>query len=66
MCNSISDHNLIMLDTNLEPDVLSRLFRFEAMWTREEESRSVVENAWQIQVEGSHGFKLVKKLFVTC
>ena len=57
LCNSNSDHNLIMLDTNLEPDVLSRLFRFEAMWTREEESRSVVENAWQIQVEGSHGFK---------
>ena len=36
------------------------------MWTREEESRSVVENAWQIWVEGSQGFKLVKKLSVTC
>ena len=66
LCNSNSDHNSILLDTILEPDVLSWPFRFEAMWTREEESRSVVENAWKIWVEGSQGSKLVKKLSVTC
>ena len=53
LCNSNSDHNPIMLDTILELDVLSWPLRFEAMWTREEESRSIVENAWKIWVEGS-------------
>ena len=53
LCNSNLDHNPIMLDTILELDVLSWLLRFEAMWTREEESRSIVENAWKIWVEGS-------------
>ena len=53
LCNSNSDHNPIMLDTILELDVLSWPLRFEAMWTREKESRSIVENAWKIWVEGS-------------
>ena len=35
------------------------------MWTKEEESKIVVENAWQTRVEGSHEFRLAKKLSVT-
>ena len=54
-----------MLDTFLDTDILTRPFHFEAMWTREEESRLVVEDAWQCRVDGSQGFKLVKKLSVT-
>lgn len=65
LCNSNSDHNPIMLDTNLETEMGSRPFLFEAMWTKEEESKMVVENAWQTRVEGSHGFRLAKKLSVT-
>ena len=65
LCNSNSDHNPIMLDTFLDTDILTRPFHFEAMWTREEESRSVVEDAWQCRVDGSQGFKLIKKLSVT-
>ena len=65
LCNFNSDHNSIMLDTNLETEMGSRPFRFEAMWTKEEESKMVVENAWQTRVEGSHGFRLAKKLSVT-
>ena len=65
LCNSNSDHNPIMLDTFLDIDILTRPFHFEAMWTREKESRSVVEDAWQCRVDGSQGFKLVKKLSVT-
>ena len=65
LCNSNSDHNPIMLDTFLDTNILTRPFRFEAMWTREEEGRSVVEDAWQCRVDGSQGFKLVKKLSVT-
>ena len=66
LCNSNSNHNPIMLDTHLDIEELSRPFRFEAMWTKEEGSRWVVESAWQTWVEGSHGFKLVEKLSVTC
>ena len=65
LCNSNSDHNPIMLDTFLDTDILTWPFRLEAIWTREEESRSVVEDAWQCRVDGSQGFKLVKKLSVT-
>ena len=55
-----------MLDTHLDTEELSLPFRFEAMWTKEKGSRWVVESAWQTRVEGSHGFKLAKKLSVTC
>ena len=66
LCNSNSDHNPIMLDTHLDSGEWPRPFRFEAMWTKEEGSRQVAEGAWQTWVEGSHGFKLAKKLSVTC
>ncbi|XP_065629740.1 uncharacterized protein LOC136067578 [Quercus suber] len=66
MCNSNSDHNPIMLDTPLDSGKWPHPFRFEAMWTKEEGSRRVVEGAWQTWVEGSHGFKLAKKLSMTC
>nr|POE56987.1 hypothetical protein CFP56_45518 [Quercus suber] len=64
LCNSNSDHNLIMLDTHLDSSKWPCPFRFEAMWTKEEGSRRVVEGAWQTWVEGSHGFKLAKKFEV--
>ena len=32
------------------------------MWTKEESSVQVVERAWDTQVEGSHCFKLARKL----
>ena len=56
---------MIMLDTNLETKMGSWPFQFEGMWTKEEVSKMVVENAWQTRLEGSHGFKLAKKLSVT-
>ncbi|KAF3956171.1 hypothetical protein CMV_018682 [Castanea mollissima] len=31
------------------------------MWTKDETSREVVDKAWQLQVEGSQGFKLARK-----
>ena len=55
LCNSNSDHNLIMLDTNLETEMGSRPFRFAAMWTKEEESKMAVENAsklgWKVPMD---------------
>ena len=32
------------------------------MWTKEEGSKVVVDNASQVEVEGSHGFRLANKL----
>ena len=66
LCNSNSDHNPIMLDTHLDSGKWPHPFHFEAMWTKEEGSRRVVESAWQTRVQGSHGLKLAKKLSVTC
>ena len=32
------------------------------MWAKEDSSRVVVDNAWQLDVEGSHDFRLANKL----
>lgn len=42
--------------------MLNPPFRFEAMWTKEEGSKGLVDNAWQVEVKGSHGFHLANKL----
>ena len=56
-----SDHNPILLDTHLELHKGIKSFRFEAMWVRDESSIEIVDQAWALQVEGSHGFHLSKK-----
>ena len=57
-----SDHAPIILDTLMDQLVRARPFRFEAMWTRDDSSFGIVEKAWQGMVEGSHCFKLAKKI----
>ena len=56
-----SNHNPILLDTYMERSFSKRPFRFEVIWTKDESITEVVERAWQIDVEGSHAFQLVKK-----
>ena len=57
-----SDHAPIILDTHMDQSVRARPFRFEAMWTRDDSSFGIVEKAWQGLVEGSHCFKLARKI----
>uniref|UniRef100_A0A2N9ET81 Reverse transcriptase domain-containing protein n=2 Tax=Fagus sylvatica TaxID=28930 RepID=A0A2N9ET81_FAGSY len=57
-----SDHRPILLDTHLDNGKIVRPFRFEAMWTKDEESSAIVEKAWNLEVEGSQCFKLAKKI----
>ena len=60
---STSDHGPILPDTYMEstPKVWP-FFRFEAMWTRDTANMEVVKQAWQVDVEGSHCFKLARKI----
>ncbi len=60
-----SDHCLVLLSI---PDVITvrrnkKVFRFEAMWTKEEECRQVIDSAWGIGVsEGSPMYMVMEKL----
>ena len=56
-----SDHNPIVLDTHLDLSKGVKPFKFEAMWTRDDSSSDVVSQAWSIQVDGSHHYRLAKK-----
>nr|POE78806.1 hypothetical protein CFP56_54154 [Quercus suber] len=56
------DHAPVILDTHMDQSVRARPFRFEAMWTRDDSSSGIVEKAWQGMVEGSHCFKLARKI----
>ena len=62
LCNLNSNHNPILLDTHFEFESLNRPFRFKAMWMKDDSSRAVVDNAWQLDVEGFHSFCLANKL----
>ena len=50
------------MDTHFESKTLNRPFKFKAMWTKKEGSKVVVDNAWQVEVKGSHDFCLANKL----
>ena len=57
-----SDHSPILLDTHMEKDYGAWPLRFEAMWIKDSSSLEVVDDAWQCNIEGSHNFRLAKKL----
>lgn len=47
-----SNHNPITLDTNLEVTKGTKPFHFEAMWARVSASLDVVDNAWNVSIDG--------------
>jgi hypothetical protein len=58
---SYSDHCPILLSTYGNYRNLPKPFRFEAFWTRDLSSHSVVASAWLGEVEGSPAFSLSRK-----
>jgi hypothetical protein len=59
---SISDHNLILLNTNTSSSFLPRPFKFEEFWTYDPTCGLVIEAAWKYKAYGSAALCLVKKL----
>jgi exonuclease III len=60
-----SDHCPLLLDVPSGSIVVKRkkIFRFEAMWTKEEQCRGVIGKAWSEDTrEGSRMFKVTEKL----
>ncbi|KAG5545231.1 hypothetical protein RHGRI_017638 [Rhododendron griersonianum] len=59
-----SDHNLLLLNTNFSLNKVRRPFRFESLWTTEEECHRIITKAWDqefdqlagIQKENENGF----------
>ena len=49
----------------MENTNLDNPFHFEAMWTRDETSKEVVENAWHARVDSPQSLKLAEKLDAT-
>jgi hypothetical protein len=60
-----SDHCPLLLSIPGDPPVSKKkkIFRFEAMWIRDEQCKGVIEHAWHDAVfEGSPMFQVVEKL----
>lgn len=57
-----SDHSPIFLDSDFKEMKTPRKFRFELVWTELQECEQLIRNSWDIQIQGSNAFKLVKKL----
>jgi exonuclease III len=61
LTTSQSDHCPILLSTEGSYQNIPKPFRFEAFWTRDKSSFSVVAEAWLADIEGSPAFSLSRK-----
>lgn len=57
-----SDHNPLILNTQSPLNIVGKPFKFESLWTTEEECREIISEAWQRSSEGSSMVKFCKKL----
>ncbi|KAG5543002.1 hypothetical protein RHGRI_015929 [Rhododendron griersonianum] len=57
-----SDHNPLLLNTDLSLNKVKKPFKFESFWTTEENCKQIVTSSWAQSVNGSDMFRLCKKL----
>ncbi|KAF7139019.1 hypothetical protein RHSIM_Rhsim07G0114000 [Rhododendron simsii] len=57
-----SDHNPLLINTNFSLNKIQRPFRFESLWTTEDECHCIIAKAWNHTFVGSEMFQLCKKL----
>ncbi|KAF7154196.1 hypothetical protein RHSIM_Rhsim01G0175200 [Rhododendron simsii] len=57
-----SDHNPLLLNTNYSLNKVRRPFRFESLWTTEEECQNIIWEAWPREVDGSEMLQMCKRL----
>lgn len=57
-----SDHNPILLETNVNMRRRGKIFRFEAAWTREASCQDVIQEAWVSKWQGNPSFQLCRKM----
>lgn len=57
-----SDHNPLLLNTDLSLNKVKKPFKFESFWTTEENCKQIVTSSWAQIVNGSDMFRLCKKL----
>jgi hypothetical protein len=60
-----SNHNPLLIDSNLEDCLAPRSFRFKAMWAKDPRCYDVIDGAWQVNVNGLACFRLYRKQFNT-
>ncbi|KAG5549291.1 hypothetical protein RHGRI_014597 [Rhododendron griersonianum] len=57
-----SDHNPLILNTSFPMQKVGKPFRFESFWTTKESCKSIIEEAWAVEYEGTKMVKVCKKL----
>ncbi|XVE66304.1 hypothetical protein DITRI_Ditri08aG0070200 [Diplodiscus trichospermus] len=57
-----SDHGPIYIDLDYNEMKSPRMFKFEIMWTENEECKMVIKEGWEGQIKGSYAYRLVQKL----
>uniref|UniRef100_A0A803Q0M3 Reverse transcriptase domain-containing protein n=1 Tax=Cannabis sativa TaxID=3483 RepID=A0A803Q0M3_CANSA len=60
-----SDHGAIVLDTRMDREVVKTPFRFLDAWSRDPGCRRIIDEAWNIAIDGFHSFMICRRLHST-
>ncbi|OMO86752.1 Endonuclease/exonuclease/phosphatase [Corchorus olitorius] len=60
-----SDHSPLLLQFDKQDGFRRRPYRFEMMWSTNEQCEKVIKESWNQEVVGSNAFKLVQKIKIT-
>nr|XP_027075819.1 uncharacterized protein LOC113699652 [Coffea arabica] len=65
-CNHVeteaSNHLMLIVDTNLDNKRAKRRFYFDQRWTKNPETKNVIQGAWRKDHSGSRMFKVARKI----